>query len=345
MAREFSDELLSAYLDGELSAAERAVVESRLAADPEARQLLDELRVLSSEVRGLPRYAAGDGFAQRVVQAALAAKADQNGSIQTAQRDKSSLRRKSRSVWWSAALAGAGTVAAALMILAWSQGWLARNVGAGGVVKGPESSPQPEQSPLVQVAVASLRQAIPKEGQAVVIRICLGENQSPSQALDAALTKAGIGSRLATDTTTGAMSVAKAYRDQLAQKFGGQQPGVPNTALDEATTAVADAVFVEAPLAAVEQALVVLAAEPKSALELSPLMSVVVGKSAADAGGEGDTRPNQVDRGPLHYAQRLSASLFRLEKNPPAPATSPPAAAIDASKPVRVLILIERTAK
>ena len=38
------NELLSAYLDGEFSAAEQAEVERLLAARPAARQLLDDLR-------------------------------------------------------------------------------------------------------------------------------------------------------------------------------------------------------------------------------------------------------------------------------------------------------------
>ena len=42
------NELLSAYLDGELSAAEQAEVERLLATNPAARQLLDELRVALS---------------------------------------------------------------------------------------------------------------------------------------------------------------------------------------------------------------------------------------------------------------------------------------------------------
>ena len=52
------DELLSAYLDGELAAEERAQVEARLAADPAARALLEELRSLSATVRSLPRTSA-----------------------------------------------------------------------------------------------------------------------------------------------------------------------------------------------------------------------------------------------------------------------------------------------
>jgi hypothetical protein len=50
----FDDELLSAYLDDELAAEQRARVDERLAADPAARKLLDELRAVSQATRQLP---------------------------------------------------------------------------------------------------------------------------------------------------------------------------------------------------------------------------------------------------------------------------------------------------
>ncbi len=51
---EFDDELLSAYLDDELPPDERARVEERLAADPAARRLLEELRSVSRVMQELP---------------------------------------------------------------------------------------------------------------------------------------------------------------------------------------------------------------------------------------------------------------------------------------------------
>jgi|GEM_PF-1486233 len=48
------NELFSAYVDGELTAAEQAEVERLLAASPAARQLVDDLRSLSSTLQGLP---------------------------------------------------------------------------------------------------------------------------------------------------------------------------------------------------------------------------------------------------------------------------------------------------
>lgn len=56
---DFDDELLSAYVDGELTAAERALVEERLRSEPAAAALVEELRVLSSTIKSLPRQTLG----------------------------------------------------------------------------------------------------------------------------------------------------------------------------------------------------------------------------------------------------------------------------------------------
>jgi hypothetical protein len=64
------NELLSAYLDGELSAAERAEVERLLAASPAARQLLDELRAVSATLQALPRRKLGEDLTPEVLRIA-----------------------------------------------------------------------------------------------------------------------------------------------------------------------------------------------------------------------------------------------------------------------------------
>jgi hypothetical protein len=67
------DELLSAYLDDELSADERAHVESRLAADPAARQTLEHLRSVSQSVRDLPTEGIGRDLRDIILQRAATA--------------------------------------------------------------------------------------------------------------------------------------------------------------------------------------------------------------------------------------------------------------------------------
>ncbi len=64
------NELLSAYLDGELTAAEQADVERLLARSPAARQLLEELRTLSSKLESLPQYKLGEDLSQQVLRIA-----------------------------------------------------------------------------------------------------------------------------------------------------------------------------------------------------------------------------------------------------------------------------------
>ena len=67
---ELDDELLSAYLDGELSADERAAVEARLATDPAAQQLLHELRSVSQSVQALPTESLGRDLSEEIIRRA-----------------------------------------------------------------------------------------------------------------------------------------------------------------------------------------------------------------------------------------------------------------------------------
>src|SRR5688500_11673944 len=91
MNREFNDELLSAYLDGQLSTSDAAAVEAQLIASPQSRQLLDELRTIGQQVRDLPRVTADADFTDRVVRAAVAAKAQNNGQVQLAPATSNSI--------------------------------------------------------------------------------------------------------------------------------------------------------------------------------------------------------------------------------------------------------------
>lgn len=65
---ELDDELLSAYLDGELTDSERALVEARLASDPEAQHLLHQLRSVSQDIQALPLETGPRDFRDQVLQ-------------------------------------------------------------------------------------------------------------------------------------------------------------------------------------------------------------------------------------------------------------------------------------
>ena len=55
-------DMLSAYLDGELTDAERAAVETQLQSSPEWREELAEVRAARDALRGLPERDAPEGF-------------------------------------------------------------------------------------------------------------------------------------------------------------------------------------------------------------------------------------------------------------------------------------------
>jgi len=63
-------ELFSAYLDGELTADEQVRVEQILATSPVARQLLEELRALSTTLQGLPQEKLGEDLSARILEVA-----------------------------------------------------------------------------------------------------------------------------------------------------------------------------------------------------------------------------------------------------------------------------------
>lgn len=64
------NELFSAYIDGELTADEQAQVEQILHDNPEAQQLVDELRSLSQSLQSLPAFKLDEDLAARVLRQA-----------------------------------------------------------------------------------------------------------------------------------------------------------------------------------------------------------------------------------------------------------------------------------
>jgi anti-sigma factor RsiW len=69
-------DMLSAYLDGELTDAERATVETQLASSPEWREELTEVRAARDALRGLPEREAPSGFWDTVLANVAAADDD-----------------------------------------------------------------------------------------------------------------------------------------------------------------------------------------------------------------------------------------------------------------------------
>ena len=67
MNNHWDDELLSAYLDGELTSEERLRIDTLLANHADAQQSLDELRALQTGLATLPRYKLPADFAEQVL--------------------------------------------------------------------------------------------------------------------------------------------------------------------------------------------------------------------------------------------------------------------------------------
>ena len=80
MDHEQFDILLSAYLDGELTATEQVRVEQLLASSPEARQLIEELRALRAGLQALPQHQLEANFADRVLQLPKVERAESEGT-------------------------------------------------------------------------------------------------------------------------------------------------------------------------------------------------------------------------------------------------------------------------
>jgi negative regulator of sigma E activity len=65
--QQWNEELLSAYVDGECTAEERATVEARLAASPALRDVLAEIEAARAAVRALPHVDAPPEFWARLL--------------------------------------------------------------------------------------------------------------------------------------------------------------------------------------------------------------------------------------------------------------------------------------
>lgn len=107
---------LSGYLDDELAPEEHAEVEARLAASPELRAELDEIRVVRDAVRSLPRRDAPSGFWDAVVANVETAPDTDEGAVAGDLAPVSDLgERRARTVPWRWI---AGAAAAAAVVIA-----------------------------------------------------------------------------------------------------------------------------------------------------------------------------------------------------------------------------------
>ena len=105
------DELLSAYVDGELSPAEQEQIDHALANDPRLEALLTELRQVRADLQLLPQHRLPLSFSDRVLQSC--SKQDAGSSADS----RISLRMRHRRL-----VATLLAIAATVMIAAWATG-------------------------------------------------------------------------------------------------------------------------------------------------------------------------------------------------------------------------------
>lgn len=99
------EDLLSAYLDDELSAQDRALVEGRLFESAEWRAVLVELRETRELLRGLPVREAPPGFIDGLLQS------DDNAPVLLDAK-----RRRARIAGWIAGAAAAAAIVAVVLV-------------------------------------------------------------------------------------------------------------------------------------------------------------------------------------------------------------------------------------
>ncbi len=201
------DERISSYLDDALPPTERSAFEAELRDNSDLQQQVAELSQLRQDVALLPRYTAKVDFAQRVVAAAIAAKADKDAQITPAHKTSSKTARR--------ALISGLAVAASVAIMLGSLPFLNRNkpidTANNPAVKQPENK-----------ALAPVFAALPGEGEALVLRIKSPKGFGAGKVLREAFEEQGIQKRRPTDQN--GTIVGNAYRAQLGTDWRASSP-------------------------------------------------------------------------------------------------------------------------
>ncbi len=332
------DERVSSFLDDAMPAAERAAFESELLDNAELRQQVVELRQLRQDVATLPRYSVGEGFAQRVVAAAVAAKANENANISPASHIKTKTARR--------LAIGGLAIAASVAIMTGTLAWLNRGDEQDKFANN--NVPQVEVTETNK-AFASVLNSLPADGNVLVVRISSPQGLNAGVALREALAEQGIEKRRPSDQSTGGGLVRKAYKDHLVATTGNDQ---------SKSKPAADALYLQISPDELELALSRLA-EPSQKVKFVPEQQLAIAQppsphnpSPHNIIGENTAAAESVEGNPNHslktaksadFVQELTPSLFRIPAGgvePATPAVVPTPAATPKGK-VRVLILIE----
>jgi hypothetical protein len=331
MGLEFTDERLSAYLDGELPPDERATFEQMLTDSPQQQQVLAELTLLRGELQQLPQLRLGDDFTRRVVAAAIAAQAEEATAPAVANPAPSGRRRNAWNTPWVAIPALAAALLVAVLVV--QRQWQGRDVPQPRIVVAPDPIS------TIRGALAELRRSSLGPDEAVVVRLRIPRAALLNYGVEAALVKSGIEFGRP-DQAASARRAGSSYRQQVRRQLAGKSTSPAAVA--------SEALFIEAPLEQVEATLAELAsrrsAQANFRLEMIVSTKLPASEQAEGEGGSRAAPPLPAARGPV--AHRLEAQAFPLLPEAPAGGagrTTEADVPLDLKRPVRVLMLIEAT--
>jgi putative zinc finger protein len=345
MTREFPDELLSAFLDGELSPQEHEQVERHLAVSAADRQLVAKLQSLRSEVQSLPPVAVSADFADRVVRSAIAEAEKHNASAAVTSLPAASDRGQRRRIWIGAAVASAAALAASVLLVV--QFAIKNKAGPSPGIAVDPAQGGAQIVGATDALLKSLYAAVPVEGESVVLRLRVAKDAPLADALNSALEKAGLTS-MAANMPTGAAGIAAVYGKSLETKYGPSAPGAENKTLLEGTVAAAQALFIEAPLEKLEAVVRNVSDNLKHPVELDAATKLAFTRAKIDL-PEGEpgsaSKAMRALAAGQPFAQQLDAAAFRLEKKlaqaSNAATQTPATVAQNPKQIVRVLLLVE----
>jgi hypothetical protein len=191
------DERISSFLDDAMPATERDAFESEMLSSAELRQQVIELRQLRQDVALLPRFSVTEGFAQRVVAAAVAAKANENANISPASRPKAKTVQR--------LTVGGLAIAASVAIMVGTLAWNNSNRPVD-VAVAPQAKP-----------LAAVMASLPNQTEAFVLRIESPKDADAGKVLREALAEQGIAQLRGTKQ---AAFVGNVYRKHLTEVTG-----------------------------------------------------------------------------------------------------------------------------
>jgi negative regulator of sigma E activity len=156
--RERRDELLSAYLDGELTEAERERLEARLAQDPSLRAELQAMRSTVSLMRELPQVSAPRNFILTASMVEGQSPARETRRLSSRARAKHERRARA----WAAPLLTVATAAVSVLFVVVLVGDLLLP-GVGGLASAP--APEREAAPKIALEAAPTGEGAPAEAE------------------------------------------------------------------------------------------------------------------------------------------------------------------------------------